>query len=336
MANNVPANVGSGGAIFGTTEVSSIHYPISKTAYGGSADVTFVTSATPFPVQLRTGTGVALADETNNLLKVGQSSASLLLATVMAATNSFAVADNQVVADNAGFTDGTTKLFMMGYVFDETAGTALTENDAAAARVDSKRASVAVIEDATTRGLRASVSSRGAFFAEGPTSASALLAAPPVTVGGRSSDSVPTAVGSDGSVVNAWMGRRGEQVVAIEPKAFGGAAPYSLICASGNNFTCVKSSPGVLYNCNATNINSTWRVLKLYNLAIVPIAASHTPVLRYVIPGATPGGAGFDIPLASVGCQFSSGLAFGVSTGLADTDTTGVSSGDVVINLIYK
>lgn len=63
------------------------------------------------------------------------------------------------VVDNAAFTDGTTALQMDGFIFDETAGTALTENDAAAARVDSKRAQVVVIEDVTTRGttVRATV-----------------------------------------------------------------------------------------------------------------------------------------------------------------------------------
>lgn len=66
------------------------------------------------------------------------------------------------LADNAAFTDGTTRLMMAGYIFDETAGTALTENDGAAARVDNKRAQVHVIEDATTRGQRLAVNAAGA------------------------------------------------------------------------------------------------------------------------------------------------------------------------------
>ena len=71
--------------------------------------------------------------------------------------------DDAIVTDNSGFTDGTTKLNMPGYIFDEVAGTALTENDAAAARIDSKRAQIGVIEDATTRGQRAAVSAAGAL-----------------------------------------------------------------------------------------------------------------------------------------------------------------------------
>jgi hypothetical protein len=67
------------------------------------------------------------------------------------------------LVDNAGFTDGTSKVLPAGFILDETAGTALTENDVAAARIDSKRALVHVIEDATTRGQRAGVTAANAL-----------------------------------------------------------------------------------------------------------------------------------------------------------------------------
>lgn len=73
----------------------------------------------------------------------------------------FAVQDSQKVADNAGFTDGATLLQPVGFVYDDVAGTPLTENDIAAARIDSKRAKVGVIEDGTTRGRYATVESTG-------------------------------------------------------------------------------------------------------------------------------------------------------------------------------
>ena len=75
----------------------------------------------------------------------------------------FAVQDSQVIADNAGFTDGTTKLFMGGYVYDEVAGTALTENDGAAARINVNRAQVHTIEDGSTRGRYATVTASNAL-----------------------------------------------------------------------------------------------------------------------------------------------------------------------------
>jgi hypothetical protein len=66
-----------------------------------------------------------------------------------------------VLVDNAGFTDGTSSVTGVGFIFDEVAGTGLTENDIAAARIDSKRAQVHVIEDATTRGQRMAVDASG-------------------------------------------------------------------------------------------------------------------------------------------------------------------------------
>lgn len=72
----------------------------------------------------------------------------------------------ETLVDNAAFTDGTSKLFPQGYIFDETAGTGLTENDIAAARVDAKRAVVNVLEDATTRGRRVVVSPTGGLLGD--------------------------------------------------------------------------------------------------------------------------------------------------------------------------
>ena len=69
------------------------------------------------------------------------------------------------IVDNAAFTDGTTRLMPGGFIYDEVAGTALTENDAAAARIDAKRAQINVIEDATTRGQRMAVNSDGSINA---------------------------------------------------------------------------------------------------------------------------------------------------------------------------
>lgn len=70
-----------------------------------------------------------------------------------------------ILVDNAGFTDGTSSVSTSGYIFDEVAGIALTENDVAAARIDSKRSQVLVLEDATTRGQRQAVTAAGAASA---------------------------------------------------------------------------------------------------------------------------------------------------------------------------
>lgn len=98
--------------------------------------------------------------------------------------------------DNAPFTDGVSTISAAGFIFDESAGTALTENDCAAARIDSKRAQVFVFEDATTRGRRAVVSAAGAISVAGPITdtelrASAVPVSGPLTDTQLRASSVP-------------------------------------------------------------------------------------------------------------------------------------------------
>lgn len=88
------------------------------------------------------------------------------------------------VVDNTAFTDGTTGVLPAGYILDETPGTALSENDAAAARIDSKRAQVFVIEDETTRGQRATVTLGKALLQQPYFSSATLTQAAGAATGG--------------------------------------------------------------------------------------------------------------------------------------------------------
>lgn len=157
----------------------------------------------------------------------------------------FAVQDSEKIADNAGFTDGTTKVLPVGFVFDETAGTALTENDAAAARVDSKRAQVLVIEDETTRGRRATVTAANA-------------------------------VKVDGSAVT--------QPVNNTATATGGATYYHLVSAATTNATNVKSSAGKLMGWYIYNSNASARKVAFHNTSGTPTAGASV-VFSIMVPG---------------------------------------------------
>src|SRR5262249_15279403 len=64
----------------------------------------------------------------------------------------FAVQDSEKLIDNAGFVDGSSKVMLAGYVFDETAGAVLSENDAAAARLKAKPAPGLRLADDASRG----------------------------------------------------------------------------------------------------------------------------------------------------------------------------------------
>lgn len=105
---------------------------------------------------------LVVAISPNNTVPI--SAATLPLPTGAATETSLAA---QSLVDNAAFTDGTSRVVPAGHIFDEVAGTALTENDVAASRVDSKRAQVIAIEDAVTRGQRLTVSAAGAAKVDG-------------------------------------------------------------------------------------------------------------------------------------------------------------------------
>lgn len=160
------------------------------------------------------------------------------IAVTLAASQTLATLTNITnwgnIVDNAAFTDGTTRLMMNGYIYDEVAGTALTENDGAAARVDAKRSQIMVIEDETTRGQRMTVTTRKSLLVEGPTAHDAAAAAGPLLIGAYAKAAAPTDVSADGDVVNLWALRNGSLVVNL---ASGGTLLSGLDLTNSNPLT---------------------------------------------------------------------------------------------------
>ncbi len=152
MADNVPITAGSGTPI-AADDVSGVWYQRVKLV-NSTADSTTPTGVAADPLVVGDGGSTLSVDDGGGTLTVDNG-------------GTFATQDSQILADNAGFTDGTSKVWPAGYIFDEVAGTALTENDVATPRIDSKRATVGVIEDATTRGRRAVVTASGELTVTG-------------------------------------------------------------------------------------------------------------------------------------------------------------------------
>lgn len=150
------------------------------------------------------------------------------------ATNAgtFACQDSQVVADNAAFTDGTSKLFLGGFVYDEVAGTALTENDAAAARINVNRAQVHAIEDGSTRGRYATVTASNALKVDN----SAVTQ--PVNVSQVGGASVATGHGTASGALRVELPTDGTGVVGL-------AAGESHAGAVGGHSVQVSATPTV-------------------------------------------------------------------------------------------
>jgi hypothetical protein len=262
----------------GDVDVLTVPAPLSTTGGGTEATALRVTLAND-------STGVVSVDDNGAALTVDNG-------------GTFAVQDSEKVTDNNAFTDGTTKVQPAGYVFDEVAGTALTENDAAAARIDSKRAQVLVIEDATTRGQRATVTAANA-------------------------------VKVDGSAVTQPVSVAATLNVIPKNTTSGGHTTFHLVSAATTNATVVKASAGQLYGWYIYNSNASARKLAFHNSSSSPTAGASI-FFTLVIPPTS----GANV-FSEIGIPFSSGIAITTVTGLADSDNTAVAANDLVINLWY-
>lgn len=125
------------------------------------------------------------------------------------------------LVDNAAFVDGTTRLSPSAFILDEVAGTALSEDDAAAARIDSKRAQIGVIEDATTRGQRAAVSSGGALKID--TGSATGAAVPSNAFYGGMNDASGNLIGIKSLGAATSTGTANNNLLAISPYVYNGS-----------------------------------------------------------------------------------------------------------------
>ena len=99
--------------------------------------------------------------------------------------------------------------------------------------------------------------------------------------------------------------------------------------ANSTNATSVKSSAGTVRRVFAFNTNATVRYLKLYNKGSSPTVGTDTPIFTIPVPAA--GGIALQLDYA-----FGTGIAYALTTGVADSDTGSVGSGDIVgLHILY-
>lgn len=139
------------GETYASDDIGGVKYFRSKLVWGADGAANDASAAAPVPATINTIIG-GLAGGIS-----GGISGAITLPTGAATEASVAAILAAMLADNAGFTDGTSKVLPSGYIYDEVAGTAVSENDVVAARVDIKRSQVFVQEDETTRGQRQTV-----------------------------------------------------------------------------------------------------------------------------------------------------------------------------------
>lgn len=119
-------------------------------------------------------------------------------------------------------------------------------------------------------------------------------------------------------------------LVTTIPATSGGLTTYHLASAASTNATSVKASAGQLFGYMISNTSAAYSYLAFHNTSGTPTAGSSI-FFKIGIPA---GGA------ANVsweqGIPFSSGIGITTVTGAADSNSTGVASNDLIINLFYK
>lgn len=194
----------------------------------------------------------------------------------------------------------------------------------------------------------------------------------PIKVGGKASNTAPSAV-DGGDRVDAWMGLNGQQAVMLANPAGGvaqvgypnsdgvataaaigmyalsvglvwngatldrikkpNATSRILTAAADTNATSAKASAGNVHHIAGYNAAAALRYLKLYNKASAPTVGTDTPLMTLALPGQT----AFEFSFPDGGRYFSTGIAYGLTTGVADNDTGALTSGDVLgLNVSYS
>ena len=115
------------------------------------------------------------------------------------------------------------------------------------------------------------------------------------------------------------------------PLTQAGSTPSTarVMSAASTNATSTKASAGQVYNVNLYN-SGTLAFIKFYNKASSPTVGTDTPVATYAIPAS--GRCDFSIPL---GLMFTTGIAYAITGGVADSDTTAVTLNQVTGTFIY-
>lgn len=112
-----------------------------------------------------------------------------------------------------------------------------------------------------------------------------------------------------------------------------GTTAYKLIAAATTNAAVIKGSAGKLLAGILQNPSAAVKYVKLFNKAAAPVPGTDVPIYSVML------GVGATISITDIiglaDHSFSAGIGICITAGQADTDTTAVAAGDVVVNLTY-
>ncbi|UFZ05467.1 hypothetical protein LQG66_03885 [Bradyrhizobium ontarionense] len=109
---------------------------------------------------------------------------------------------------------------------------------------------------------------------------------------------------------------------------------HKAIAAATTNPTSVRNAAAVVTGGQIFNASASVKYFKLYNKASAPTVGTDVPIETWGIP------AGGFLPVAELigtaGLRLTTGLAYAITGAAADSDTTALAAGDVIVNLHYN
>jgi nitrogen fixation protein FixH len=110
-------------------------------------------------------------------------------------------------------------------------------------------------------------------------------------------------------------------------------ASTSYVATATTNAVLVAGKPTCLTGWSMVNTSAATKFVRLYNKATAPIPASDAALI--VMRRPLPAGQSSDVQIGANAMWLSAGLAFDITGGAADTDSTAVTAGDVTLTLFY-
>ena len=113
---------------------------------------------------------------------------------------------------------------------------------------------------------------------------------------------------------------------------------WSTVVPNNTTGVLVKPAAGVIFTAQLYTIGSVPVWLKFYDQKTAPTCGSGIPSKRLLIPAASTAanGGGNNPPFPPGGIQFNVGIAYCVTGGIADNDTTAPAASSYVTNFDWK
>lgn len=140
---------------------------------------------------------------------------------------------------------------------------------------------------------------------------------------------------ADGLVGALTMDTARRLIVTPTPTTYGGLSIYRSIDLDEGTGEVIKNAAGQLYSLWVTNTATATRFIKIYNATSCTMGTG-TPVITVGIPGNSSDDVAGQLTAGGVGIEFTTGICFGATTGVADADTGAPGANEIIANAFYK